>query len=102
MSDPVYMLFALTVNDEAKYGKYLANVGATFDVDVDVLVATAEPTVVEGELPAERFVLLRFLDRDAAFRWYNSDAYVTLRQLRHEGADNPFVLLFDAVTVDGN
>jgi len=84
MSDKAYVLVHLQVNDFDKYFEeyvgpilpQLENYGAK------VLAATAEPVEKEGALPGNWHVVLEFPDMDSAQRWYDSDEYAPLKELR--------------------
>jgi uncharacterized protein (DUF1330 family) len=48
---------------------------------------------LEGEWNAVRLVVIEFPDADAARRWYESDAYAPLRELRRGASDTDIVLV---------
>ncbi|MFB1297975.1 DUF1330 domain-containing protein [Mycobacterium sp. pW049] len=67
----------------AEYGKLASQTmaGAT------VLSIGHNPTVLEGEWPANQTVLLEFESVEAAKEWYYSDAYQEALKLRRAAAD---------------
>lgn len=83
---PAYFIALLQVSDidayRMEYGRkllpQLAAAGA------EVLVASPSPAVLEGDWASTWTVVIRFPDRAAALRWYESDAYAPLKKLRLE------------------
>lgn len=51
--------------------------------------------LLEGDWEPKRIVIIEFPDMDAARRWYESDAYAPLRELRRSASET------DIVIVDG-
>ncbi len=47
-----------------------------------IIALSAEPTVFEGEWSGTVSVIIEFPDMDAVERWYNSDEYRPLREMR--------------------
>ncbi len=82
------------VTDPEKLGAYRAGVLATVTAHggrYRILGGPAE--VVEGAGFMETPVLIEFPDRAAAERWYGSDLYRPLRELRQAGADCAALLI---------
>lgn len=50
----------------------------------EVLVARGTVTPLEGEWDPLAITILRFDDRNALMRWYDSDQYAPLKQMRLE------------------
>jgi len=84
MTQPAYVVAHLHVKD---FDEYLSTYGAGF-IDVlpqfegEVLAATQDGTIVEGEDNANWTVLLRFPSRELADAFYHSDVYAPLIELR--------------------
>ena len=83
---PAYFIALLQVPDVDRYrrdyGRHvLAQLGAE---GAELLVASPGPTGIEGEWPATWTVVIRFQDREAALRWYQSESYAPLKRLRIE------------------
>ena len=96
---PVYFLAQLSVPDLERYRReygrqvlpLLAAAGA------EILVGSAGPTALEGEWEATWTVVIRFPDRAAAMRWYESEEYAPLKRLRLEQlTTGSAAALFDA------
>ena len=85
-SPPAYFLALLRVPDietyRREYGRkvlpQLVAAGAR------VLVASACPTVLEGEWGSTWTALIQFPNQAAALRWYQSEDYAPLKKLRLE------------------
>jgi uncharacterized protein (DUF1330 family) len=91
-----YVVVQETVKDEAMFTEYrnqvvptLKEFGATF------VVRGGNMTIVEGEWPHPRLVIIEFPSRAAAENWYNSPAYQKILPLRLKSA------LGNLVIVDG-
>lgn len=91
-----YLVFNYTVTDQDAYAEYpkqaMPSMGGT---GVEVLVADYASSPVEGQ-PGEVTVVLRFPDKDAAQKWYDSDAYADAKRLRH-GASKGVAVLCDGL-----
>lgn len=85
----------LDVADELGFAKYLKAATPTFEEHgAEVVAATDEMNVLEGEQPGQRFVLLRFDSVQAAEEWYESAGYQGAIPLRRAAANTKFMLLF--------
>ena len=91
---PAYMLAKLTITDQDTYGKYRAGFGGIFQqYGGEILAASGEPTVLEGEWEATITVLIRFDSRNEALEWYNSDGYQELVRIRQAASTGEFILM---------
>jgi uncharacterized protein (DUF1330 family) len=89
-----YIIVSSRITDPAGLDEYLAVVGSTLaGHDVEVLVSDDEATVLEGEPPGRRAVVLQFPDRDAALSWYHSDAYQAVIGMRLASTEGHMVLV---------
>jgi uncharacterized protein (DUF1330 family) len=95
---PAYFIALLRVPDVERYRReygrevlaQVASVGGT------LLVAGPCPTVLEGEWASTWTAVIQFPDRATALRWYASQEYAPLKQLRlEELATGGTVALFD-------
>lgn len=78
-----YVIATETVKDEAKFGEYRQHVPATVEpFGGKFVVRGGGLTVVEGEWPHPRLVIIEFPSRAAAEGWYRSDAYQKVIKLR--------------------
>jgi uncharacterized protein (DUF1330 family) len=92
----VYIIAQIRIHDRAEYEQYAAGFLEVFAHFKGELLAVSESaTVVEGEWPYTRTVLMRFPSADEARRWYESPEYQTISQHRFRGAKT------NAVIVDG-
>ena len=92
MSGPVHFIAQFDIDDADVYRAYekgffpvLKQYGGefvTFDDDV---------TVLEGDKPSDRTVILRFPDEDACLTWWNSPEYREIAPHRHAGTTSRFV-----------
>ena len=91
---PAYLLAKLTITDQEAYGAYRAGFGNVFQqYGGEILAASAEPTVLEGEWEATITVLIRFDSRTEALEWYNSDGYQELVRIRQSASTGDFILM---------
>jgi uncharacterized protein (DUF1330 family) len=89
-----YAIVQETVTDEAMFAEYrkdviatLAPFGGTF------VVRGGHLTVVEGQWPHQRTVIIEFPSRAAAEGWYNSPAYQKIVPLRLKASTGNFVIV---------
>ena len=52
-------------------------------------------TVIEGDWPNKRNIVIKFPSREKAMEWYNSEEYKPIRQIRHDNSDS------NSIIVDG-
>ena len=91
---PGYMIVKLTVTDGEVYNNYRAGFGDVFQqYGGEILAASAEPTVLEGEWEATITVIIRFDSRTEALEWYNSDGYQELVRIRQSASTGEFILM---------
>jgi len=89
----VYFIAQLRIHDPAAYGRYLDGFDAAWaPYEGEVVLVDEAPSVLEGEWPYSRVVLLRFPDEASLRRWYDSDAYRALRAIRRGAADGPIIV----------
>ena len=91
---PGYLIANIEVRDAALYGRYreevaplVAAFGGRF------LVRGGELEILEGELPLKRLVVLEFPSLAEARRFYNSDEYRPVMQLRLDSCVSHVVLV---------
>jgi uncharacterized protein (DUF1330 family) len=71
-----YVLAQLTIHDRARYDRYAARfMGVLSRFEGRLLAADESPTVMEGDWPHQKIVLIEFKDRDEALRWASSPEY---------------------------
>jgi uncharacterized protein (DUF1330 family) len=52
-----------------------------------------ETAVLEGDWDPQRIVIIEFPDMDAARRWYESDGYAPLRELRRSASKTNIIVV---------
>lgn len=79
----VYLVATLTIHDRARYQQYEAGfIDIFMRFSGSLLSVEEDPTVLEGEWPATRTVLISFPLESDAMAWYRSDDYQALMQHR--------------------
>jgi uncharacterized protein (DUF1330 family) len=82
-----YVIAAETVNDLAVFDLYRKDVAATLvPFGGRFVVRGANLTVLEGEWPHPRLVIIAFPSRAAAEGWYRSAEYQKIISLRHKSS----------------
>jgi uncharacterized protein (DUF1330 family) len=91
-----YIIADVTVTNAEQMAKYREwSTKAMQEHGAEVLVRGGEFEVLEGPWTPSRLVLLRFADRAAARRFYESDTYRHARELRRDAG------VMRMVVVDG-
>lgn len=84
-ADPVYMIAQIQIEDQETYfNEYGAGVFPILaGSGANVLVASPTVNTLEGEWSGNWTVVIEFPNEEAALdQWYNSDAYVEVREIR--------------------
>lgn len=92
------MIAAVTIHDDAhaqkRYENYVAGgVVSLGKYDAEVLASDEAPALVEGALPGQKIVVIRFRDRAHFDEWYNSPEYQDVLPIRKTDAETAFVLV---------
>ena len=91
---PAFIVAKLTITDEDTYGTYRAGFGAVFqEFGGEIVAASGDPTVLEGNWDATTTVIIRFESRTEALAWYNSDGYQELVRIRQLASSGDFILI---------
>ncbi len=94
----IYLVAAIDRKDLATYARYEAEgLDSIQKYEVEALAVCDEPELLEGTLPGERIVLLKFKDRAALDKWYGSPEYQKVVPLRHSAAETKFFVAFDGL-----
>lgn len=89
-----YVLSMMNKHDLEKYDEYMAQGFVSLEgLPFEVIVGEGLDTL-EGIAPGSSVVLMKFPDKDAAMRWYRSDAYQTAIPIRHQAAETIFAVHF--------
>lgn len=89
---PAYLTGHIKIRDVQKWHEYLAQVDATitaYDGEIMLRGLQAKVLANPGKLDEdfERLVVLRFADMAALDRWYASEEYARLKEIRAAAAD---------------
>ena len=83
----VYFVALINIHDPDLYEQYLSGFDAVFEQYEGQVVAVEDnPTILEGEWPAGRTILIRFPDEQALRVWYDSPEYQHLARRRREAS----------------
>ena len=90
---PAYLVGAIEIEDREAYAEYVRQALKTVaDAGGRGLSIDDEAITLEGTRPAGRMVVFEFPDRDALQRWYDSQDYARVRQLRWGSSSTRFLL----------
>ena len=95
MSDPVYMIGMIDVKDFQTYAEqYGLPVGAMFaEVGAEIVVASQDVEVLEGEWPGNWTVVVKVPSAEIARDLYHSEKYAPFRRARQETLANSTTLV---------
>lgn len=89
-----YVIAAETVKDEAMFGEYRKEVMSTIArFGGQFLARGGKCTILEGEWPNPRNVIIEFPSRAAAEGWYHSTEYQKIIGLRLNSTSGSLVIL---------
>lgn len=89
-----YAIVGENIHDQAMFDAYRKDVLATLaPFKGEFVVRGGAFTVLEGELPYERLVIVAFPSRAEAEGWYKSPAYQKLLPLRLKSSTGVFVIV---------
>jgi uncharacterized protein (DUF1330 family) len=89
-----YVIAAETVNNAAMFDLYRKEVPATVaPFGGQFVVRGGSLTVLEGEWPHPRLVIIEFPSRAAAEGWYHSAEYQEIISLRHNSSVGNMVIV---------
>lgn len=84
---PAYVIFQADITDDEQYAHYrAASPGTVAAAGGRFIVRGGEITLLEGDAPASRTVIVEFPDRETAVRWYHGEGYTAARALREHAA----------------
>lgn len=90
----VYAIVLVNITDREgfeRYGQGYMDVWSKYDGQI--LAADENPTVIEGDWPYSRTVLLSFPSADALNLWYRSPEYQVLVQHRFQSSTSRLAVL---------
>ncbi len=89
---PAYMIAQVNITDPEAFKKYQARVPETLKpYGGTYIVRGGETTVLEGEMPYPRIVVIAFPSLDQAKAWHASDAYAEPLAIRQASADSVLI-----------
>ena len=96
-----FVIYQADVLDPTQYEEYKARVAPNIvAAGGRYVVRGGDATVLEGELPAGRTVVLAFPTRQDALDWYHSEEYTAIKKLR-EGAARATLYVVDGMDATG-
>jgi len=88
-----FVIAAETINDEALFSEYRKAVPATLEpFGGKFVVRGGKLSLLEGEWPHSRLVIIEFPSREAAEGWYKSAEYQKIIGLRHNSSVGNLVI----------
>ena len=91
-SPGLYVIALIDIHDRDGYNNYIDGFRAIFShYKGELLVVEEKPAVIEGDWPFTRTVVVRFPDEAEARRWYDSEDYQNLAQLRFRSAHSRII-----------
>ena len=89
-----YIISNVSIDDPARYADYTAlTPGIIKKYEGEFVVRGGPVEALEGKTAGERWVVLKFKDRDAARAFYDSEEYTAAKAIRQEAASAQFLLL---------
>ncbi len=90
----VYGVALIQIDDREGYSNYSRGFGPIFSRYRGEMLAMSEsPTVIEGEWPWTRTVMIRFPSMAEFEAWYYSPEYQELAKLRHASSKGNLILI---------
>ena len=84
-----YLLANITVNNPENYKEYVEKVKSIVEkFDGEYLVRGGEMSVIEGDWPHKRNIVIKFPSREKAMEWYNSEEYKPCLLYTSDAADD--------------
>lgn len=89
-----YVISRVTINDADTMSGYMVDAPeSVLAYGGKYLVRTGEIEALEGEANYDRMVVLEFPTAEQAKKWYNSEDYKDLREVRWRAADAHIVVV---------
>ena len=89
-----YVIAAETIHDEAMFAEYRRQVVATVEAFGGRFIARGgKYTMLEGQWPHPRTVVIEFPSRESAEAWYQSPGYQDIIGLRHKSSSGNLIIL---------
>jgi uncharacterized protein (DUF1330 family) len=89
-----YLIVDLEITDQEGFREYQKRVGSTLEsYGGKYLVRGGSYETLEGDWHPHRLVMLEFPSVEQARRWYHSDEYAPLKDLRLQTANTQLILV---------
>ena len=97
-----YLLGAINVNDHDGYETYRRQTGPLLMAmkGVEVLSADDAPDILEGIQPANHLFIVRFETMELLHKFYNSDAYSSVKCHRIASGDTRYIMAMRGLRTD--
>lgn len=89
----VYLFVEITDKDEAAKARYAEVAGKTIESVGGRFLTRGALTVLHGESPFERGLIVEFPDHQTAVDWYNGPDYQAIVATRDVAFDSRFILI---------
>ncbi len=91
---PAYIVIRVNVTDMKTYKEYMKHTPATIEQYGGKFIARGgDVTTLEGDVEANRVVLLGFESVEAAKIWYHSSEYQAAKAIRKDAAEAQFIVI---------
>ena len=89
-----YFIAYITIHDPQEYEKYLEGYDDVFEkYNGTVIAVDDDPTILEGDWPYTRAVVIRFPSEEELMRWYESPEYQTLARHRWQASKADIIVV---------
>ena len=89
-----YIIANVSIDDPTRYADYTAlTPGIIPKYNGEFVVRGGPVEALEGKTEGERWVVLKFEDKNAARAFYDSEEYTAAKAIRQEAASAQFLLL---------
>jgi uncharacterized protein (DUF1330 family) len=89
-----YFIAQINIHDQVGYDKYLEGFDQILErYNGKVLVVDDHGTILEGNWPYGRTVIIRFPSKPEALKWYNSADYQQLAKYRWQASTANIILV---------
>lgn len=83
-----YFVAQINIHDQQEYDRYLEGYGEIFaSFKGEVVAVDDSVTVLEGQWPYGRTVVIKFPDQEELEKWYRSPQYRELVKHRHKASN---------------
>ena len=90
----IYFIAYITIHDPEEYEKYLEGYDDVFEkYNGKIIAVDDDPTILEGEWPYTRAVVIRFPSEEELKRWYESTEYRSLTKHRWQASKADIIVV---------